>query len=236
MSPSLAKPTVVRRLGRMLLKYCKLEGVPLVNIVRSETAAAELKELGADHVVVSSADSYKKDLVTAIVATKATLGFDATGGGSLAAEIISAMEEALKINGEKPHPAYGCSTHKQVYRYGGLQKGNTELPMGLGMAWGVGGWLMPFHFAKRGNEYRAASIAKAVDGLTSTFSTNYGKRVSLDEMCTGPADYLATLESKTGQKFLVCPNGVGYPKQFPNKKRDVDCTNFQAGPLKPNSI
>ena len=118
------------------------------------------------------------------------------------------METALKANGEKPHPAYGCATHKQVYRYGGLNKDDTVLPMSLGMAWGVGGWLMPFHFAKRGAEHRTASIAKAVEGLHTTFSTSYGKRISLEEMCASPQEYLDTLQSKTGEKFLVCPNGL----------------------------
>ena len=46
--------------------------------------------------------------------------------------------------------------------------------MSLGMAWGVGGWLMPFHFNKRGAAHRSASIAKAVEGLTGTFATASG--------------------------------------------------------------
>ena len=155
----------------------------------------------------SSLDTYKADLLAACTATKATLGFDATGGGTLAAEIIAAMEGALKANGEVPHPAYGCATHKQVYRYGGLARGDTLLPMSIGMAWGVGGWLMPFHFNKRGAEHRTASIAKAVAGLTTTFASSYGKNLALEEMCATPEAYLATLQSKTGEKFLICPNG-----------------------------
>lgn len=38
------------QLGRMLVKYCKTEDVPLVNIVRSAAAAEELAALGAEHV------------------------------------------------------------------------------------------------------------------------------------------------------------------------------------------
>ena len=34
----------------MLVKYCKTEDVPLVNIVRSAAAAEELTALGAEHV------------------------------------------------------------------------------------------------------------------------------------------------------------------------------------------
>ena len=116
------------QLGRMLVKYCKAEGVPLVNIVRSEAAVAGLTEIGAENIVNSSAETYKADLLAACAATGATIGFDATGGGTLATEIIQAMEGALKINGTGViHPAYGNNTHKQVYRYGGLQPGNTEI-------------------------------------------------------------------------------------------------------------
>ena len=40
---------------------------------------------------------------------------------------------------------YGSTVHKQVYIYGGLDRGPTELARNFGMAWGVGGWLLtPF--------------------------------------------------------------------------------------------
>ena len=40
---------------------------------------------------------------------------------------------------------YGSTTHKQVYIYGGLDTGPTELNRAFGMAWGLGGWLLtPF--------------------------------------------------------------------------------------------
>ena len=87
-----------------LVKQCNSEDVPLVNIVRSEVAATALTQLGAEHVVVSLRETYTADLHAAVTATKATIGFDATGGGTLAAEIITAMEGALRANGDVPHP------------------------------------------------------------------------------------------------------------------------------------
>ena len=47
------------QLGRMLVKYCKTEGVQLVNIVRSDAAEQALGELGAEYVVRSDSASYK---------------------------------------------------------------------------------------------------------------------------------------------------------------------------------
>ena len=59
------------------------------------------------------------DLIAAIDATGATLAFDATGGGTLANDILTAMERSLSTRSEA-FSRYGSSVHKQVYVYGGL--------------------------------------------------------------------------------------------------------------------
>src|SRR6202044_3102665 len=81
-------------LGQMLVKLCLEEDVPLVNIVRRPEQAELLRSIGAVHVCDSSAASFKGDLRDAVAATSATLAFDATGGGTLASQILSAMEAA----------------------------------------------------------------------------------------------------------------------------------------------
>lgn len=63
-------------LGQMLVKLCKADGVPLVNIVRSETQAKLLRDLGAEHVVDMTADDFMPKLIDAIAATNAFLAFD----------------------------------------------------------------------------------------------------------------------------------------------------------------
>ena len=47
----------------MLVKICKADGVPLVNVVRRPAQVALLKAIGAEWVVDSSATSYESDLV-----------------------------------------------------------------------------------------------------------------------------------------------------------------------------
>ena len=42
----------------------------------------------------------------------------------------------------KEYSRYGSTTHKQVYIYGGLDRGPTEFNRAFGMAWGIGGWLL----------------------------------------------------------------------------------------------
>lgn len=80
-------------------------------------------------------------LVNALVATGATLGFDATGGGNegkLAGQILSAMEIAANKTA-KEYSRYGSDTFKQVYIYGELDQSPTILNRSFGMQWALGG-------------------------------------------------------------------------------------------------
>ena len=99
---------------------------------------------GARYVCDSSAVSFLSDLTEALTATGATLAFDALGGGKMAAQILACMEAAINKTA-KAYSRYGSSVHKQVYIYGGLDRGPTELTRNFGLAWGLGGWLLtPF--------------------------------------------------------------------------------------------
>ena len=99
------------------------------------------------------------DLTEALAATGATLAFDAIGGGKLAGQILTAMEIAATRTA-KEYSRYGSTTHKQVYIYGGLDRGPTEFSRTFGMAWGIGGWLLTAFLQKIGAE-AAAEAARA---------------------------------------------------------------------------
>lgn len=190
-------------LGQMLNKLCQADGVDIVNIVRRQEQAELLRGLGAKYIVDSSADSFKADLTDAIHATGATLGFDATGGGKLASDILGGMEAAAART-PGAYSIYGSVAHKQVYLYGGLDVSPTVLSRGYGMAWGVGGWLMPNFLAKVGDEVAGRMRARVAEELTTTFASAYTDEISLSEMLK--ADVVAKYNAKTtGQKFLVCP-------------------------------
>ncbi|MFT4854486.1 MAG: NADPH2:quinone reductase, partial [Bacteroidia bacterium] len=131
-------------LGQMLQKICINEGVKLVNVVRSQAQVDILKSLGAEYICNSSAQTFTDDLANALTATGATIGFDATGGGSLASQVLSAMEVAANRSA-KEYSRYGSNVFKQVYIYGGLERSQTTLSRTFGMSWSLGGWLlMPF--------------------------------------------------------------------------------------------
>lgn len=118
-------------LGQMLVKICSQEDIPLVNIVRKEEHVELLKSLGAKYVCNSSLDTFMEDLVNALVETGSTLGFDATGGGKLASQILTAMEIAANKTATE-YSRYGSDKFKQVYIYGGLDRNPTTLTRSFG--------------------------------------------------------------------------------------------------------
>ena len=107
-------------LGQMLNRLCQADGIPLVNVVRRNEQADLLRAADAEHVVVSSADSFADDLTAAITATGATLAFDAIGGGEQVDTLLASMEKASSAG--QAFSRYGSDTHKQVYIYGGLDR------------------------------------------------------------------------------------------------------------------
>jgi NADPH:quinone reductase-like Zn-dependent oxidoreductase len=91
---ALVHTAAASNLGQMLNKICIKDGVPLVNIVRSEEQERILRDIGAKYVVNSTSPNFMNDLVAALKETEATLAFDAIGGGKLAGQILTAMEIA----------------------------------------------------------------------------------------------------------------------------------------------
>ena len=200
---ALVHTAAASNLGQMLNRICLDGGIDLVNIVRKDEQETLLREMGAKYVVNSSKDSFMADLTDAIHATGATLAFDATGGGTLASTILSAMEAAAART-PGAYSIYGSVKHKQVYLYGGLDTSPTTLNRGYGMAWGVGGWLLPNFLARVGHEVATRLRTRVATEMKTTFASHYTNEISLAEALD--ADIVAQYNSKsTGKKFLVCP-------------------------------
>jgi NADPH:quinone reductase len=85
----------------------------------------------------SASSSFSTELIEALKATSATLAFDATGGGTLASQILNGMEEAANSTAAE-YSRYGSNVHKQVYIHGALDTSPTVLTRNFGMAWGRG--------------------------------------------------------------------------------------------------
>ncbi len=204
---ALVQTAAASNLGQMLNRICLKDGVGLVNVVRDAKQDELLGGIGARHVCNSSALSFVDDLNCAIAETKATLAFDAIGGGALASQILTAMEIAA-ARAMPAYSRYGSSVHKQVYIYGGLDTRPTELRRSYGMAWGVGGWLL-FPFLQRLGPEKAAKLRdRVVAELKTTFASHYSQVVSLKEALQIP-NLLAYNRRATGEKFLIAPQKAG---------------------------
>jgi len=201
---ALVHTAAASNLGQMLNRICIADGVPLVNIVRSETQAKILTDIGAKYVVDSTAPDFRAQLVDALTETGATLGFDAVGGGPLAGQIIGAMEIAATRK-MTSYSRYGSTTHKQVYIYGILDTRPTEIGRNTGMAWGVGGFLLTYFLMKAGPETNRRMRERVAAELTTTFASHYTAEISLAEALQ-PETIAAYARKATGEKFLINPN------------------------------
>ncbi len=201
---ALVHTAAASNLGQMLNRLCIADGIGLVNVVRSAAQAEVLRSQGATHVCLSTAATFRKDLADAIAATGATLGFDAVGGGQLAGQLLAGMETALARKGGE-YQRYGSATHKQVYIYGSLDNGPTELRRNFGAAWGLGGWLLPLFLQKIGPELAQGLRMRVVAGLGTIFASRYTSVVSLAE-ALDPAEIAVYGRRSTGAKYLLNPN------------------------------
>ena len=203
---ALVHTAAASNLGQMLTKICLKDGIALVNIVRKPEQAALLRGIGARYVCDASQPGFMDDLTEALVATGATIAFDATGGGKLAGQILTGMEAALNRTA-KEYSRYGSTTHKQVYIYGGLDTGATEFNRSFGMAWGVGGWLLFPYLGKIGADATLALKQRVAAELTTTFASHYSREISLAEALL-PEVVAAYGQRATGSKFLINPGKV----------------------------
>lgn len=191
-------------LGQMLAKLCLKENIPLVAIVRSDEQAKILTDIGLTHVLDSSKDDFMPKLIDALAETGATLGFDAIGGGKMASYILTAMEQAAAKRGAE-FSVYGSTVNKQVYIYGRLDTSETILGAGLGLYWGVGGWLLTPHLEKVGMERMMEMRAYTVEERNGIFHSAYSNEISLTDMID-PEIGKAYDKKATGEKVLVNPS------------------------------
>lgn len=201
---ALVHTAAASNLGQMLNRICIQDGIGLVNIVRKKEQEDLLRGMGAKYVCDATSPTFMQDLTEALVATGATLAFDAIGGGKLAGQILTCMEAAANRTATE-YSRYGSTTYKQVYIYGGLDRGPTEFVRNFGMTWGMGGWLLFPFLQKIGPEGQQKLKARVAKELKTTFASRYTKEVSLVEALR--LDEIAVYSKHaTGEKYLLNPN------------------------------
>ena len=201
---ALVHTAAASNLGQMLNRLCLSDQVPLVNVVRKPEQEELLRAAGARHVCNSTSPDFMDELTAAIKETGATLGFDATGGGKLASQILTCMEAAASAGAG--FSRYGSDVPKQVYIYGSLDRGPTELTRNYGMAWGIGGWLLTPFLGRVGLEGLVRLRDRVAAELTTTFASSYTDRVTLAGALR-LENLQAYARQATGSKYLILPNG-----------------------------
>jgi NADPH:quinone reductase len=201
---ALVHTAAASNLGQMLNRLCIEEQVPLVSIVRRHEHEELLRSAGASYVCNSTSPAFMDELTAAVTATGATLAFDAIGGGKLASQILTCMEAAASAKAES-YSRYGSAVHKQVYIYGSLDRGPTELTRNYGLAWGIGGWLLTPFLARIGLEGIDRFKRRVAAGLTTTFASSYTDQVSLAGALQLDA-IAAYARQATGSKYLIIPS------------------------------
>jgi NADPH:quinone reductase-like Zn-dependent oxidoreductase len=201
---ALVHTAAASNLGQMLNRLCLKDGVSLVNVVRSAEQAKILRDLGARHVVDSTSPTFMADLIAAITETGATLAFDAIGGGKLASQILTAMEAAA-VARMTTYSRYGSNVHKQVYIYGSLDTGPTELQRSYGLMWGLGGWLLTPFLQKIGPAETDRLRQRVTSELKTTFASHYTRTISLRDALN--LDVMSAYAKRvTGEKYLINPS------------------------------
>jgi NADPH2:quinone reductase len=200
---ALVHTAAASNLGQMLARICLADGIGLVNVVRRAEQAEVLRGLGATHVVDSSQPDFADQLTEAIRQTGATLAFDAIGGGSIAGDILTAMERA-----QPPLPSYtpyGSTVRKQVYIYGSLDFGPTIINRNFGLTWGVGGFLLTNALARLGGEAVVRMRSRVIAEAKTTFASSFAETIGLADVLR--PDMIGVFSRRsTGTKYLIDPS------------------------------
>ncbi len=200
---ALVHTAAASNLGQMLVRISAADGIGLVNVVRRAEQVQVLRDLGAVHVVDSSGPDFANRLTDAIRETGATLAFDAIGGGSLAGDILTAMERAQPpLTSYTP---YGTTMHKQVYIYGSLDFSPTVIDRKFGVAWSVGGYLLTNALARLGGEAIGRMRARVLAEAKTTFASGYAQTIGLRDVLE-PEVLAVVARRSTGTKYLIDPS------------------------------
>lgn len=128
------------------------------------------------------------------------------GGGKLAGQILGCMEAAIQRKATA-YSRYGSDVHKQVYIYGALDRGSTEIVRSFGLTWGLGGWLLFPRLHQFGPDTVGRMKARVAAELKTTFASHYTEHVTLSQALQ--LEHVARYARQaTGEKFLLCPHSA----------------------------
>jgi len=164
---ALVHTAAASQLGQMMARICNQGKIPLVNVVRRAEQEVFLRSINPDSIIINqTSTSFITDLANAMKQTGATVAFDATGGGSLSADILVALDKA------------GLSREGvQLYNYGRLDTSPSTMT-GEQKKRSVF-WLLPAWQAQHRKEF-AENMRRVAGEIRTTFATSYTAELGME--------------------------------------------------------
>lgn len=180
-------------LGKMLIRYCKKLEIPLINIVRRKEQVDILKELGAEHIIDSSSDTYFDELHKLSHELDAKCFFDAVGGGAATKTALDALPNGSTVY------IYGLLGGQDLTYNGGIM---IFRELTISSFW-LGPWLNSLTEEER-NKWIGTIISDLSSSEeTSIFKSKVVKTFSLDQI----EDAIKTAEEVASEgKVLIKPH------------------------------
>ena len=107
----------------------------------------------------------------------------------------------------RPYPAVSTMSYagaRSAVRGLTKQEAPSTLERNFGMAWGIGGWLLPAFLAKIGMPAAQQLRERVAAEIKTTFASHYTERVSL-RGALDPAHVAVYGRQATGEKYLIEP-------------------------------
>ena len=172
-------------LGKMLNKWCKILGIPLVNLVRRQEQVDILRAIGAEHVFNTAEEGWKQRAKELCTGLGASIAFDAIAG-----EATGEIADLIGDGGV-------------VYNYGALSGkscsvGSMHLILQRKRFEGI--WLTPWLFGKSYED--RMEVGNLVQGLIrEVFETEHARVINLGQIHETLTNYNEA--SATNNKILI---------------------------------
>lgn len=189
-SPGFVHTAAASQLGQMLVKYCKQEGMTLINVVRREDQAEMLRDLGAEHIVVSSKEGWEDELKELVKKLNISVAFDCIAGSSTGTmmDVMPNNGSVFCYGGLSEEPISGIQPMDLIYRHKKLE-----------------GWFLPDYL--KGASGGTMGMAMRINGMSKIVDPGLANGWSSSKFVDAEAE-------KFWPAFLEMRNGGG----FTNKK------------------
>ena len=175
-------------LGKMFIRLCREEGIPLINIVRSADKAESLRALGAENVLNSADAGFQREYKETCEKLQATVAFDPVAG-DMTGKLLSGLcpGGVTYVFGSLSHqPSNGLQASDLIF-----QGKRVE---GLGTLF----WLN-----RKTNAEKQAIYLEIQQRISTVFHTEFIGHYPLSEIKTALQRYKADLSAG---KMLLHPN------------------------------